>query len=176
MRTFFLLPCSCGNKIPIERAQAGQIVRCACGAELDVPTMQAIGRLEQAAATAGSAEPAASRWGLWQGLVLLGITITLPALGWAVYLGITWPKPLDINALSPVRTLSVWHLFQGDVAGPGLRDDERALAQATTYRHWMIVAVAVVCLGLAVAAGSWLLVRPGTGKASGTQRDRPSGG
>jgi hypothetical protein len=159
VKTFFLLPCSCGNKVPIERAQAGEKIRCPCGAELDVPTMQAIGRLDPAPDDA-PAEQAASRWGLWQGLVLLGAVIMLPALGWVAYLLMTWPKLVDIDALSPAQTLLAWNILRGDVARPGLPGDKQVLDARQMVRRWMTVAVVIGCTGMATVAGSLLLVRP----------------
>jgi hypothetical protein len=159
----FLLPCRCGNKVPIEKTQAGQQVRCSCGLELDVPTMQAIGRLEPAPVEGPTAK-AASRWGLWQGLVLLGAAIALPAIGWAAYLGLSWPKArtVDIEKLSPTQALSAWHVLRTDPSRRVLPFDEYpALIEAQKVtRYWLIVATALFGIGLATAAGALLLARP----------------
>lgn len=38
----YLLPCVCGEKTPVTASQAGQSVRCACGAQLEVPTLRGL--------------------------------------------------------------------------------------------------------------------------------------
>lgn len=46
--TKYLLTCECGEKLPIEVAQAGQQVRCDCGRSIAVPALRAIRKLPQA--------------------------------------------------------------------------------------------------------------------------------
>jgi hypothetical protein len=47
MANKYLLPCECGQSIPIEPSQAGQLVACSCGNRVEVPSMRDIRRLEQ---------------------------------------------------------------------------------------------------------------------------------
>lgn len=42
----YLLPCSCGQRLKVSTAQAGQPIRCACGNELTVPTLRGLRELE----------------------------------------------------------------------------------------------------------------------------------
>ena len=42
----YLLPCSCGKKITIQKSQAGQEVPCECGKTLQVPTLRGLSELE----------------------------------------------------------------------------------------------------------------------------------
>ncbi len=42
----YLLPCSCGKKIAIQKSQAGQEVACECGKTLQVPTLRGLNELE----------------------------------------------------------------------------------------------------------------------------------
>jgi hypothetical protein len=44
----YLLPCSCGQSIPIETIQAGQEVRCSCGQAQLAPTLREIRQLPEA--------------------------------------------------------------------------------------------------------------------------------
>ena len=44
----YLLPCSCGQSIPIDTIQAGQEVRCSCGQEQLAPTLREIRQLPEA--------------------------------------------------------------------------------------------------------------------------------
>ena len=55
----YLLPCSCGRKMPVEPRQAGQSVDCACGESLEIPTMLAMSALEPADSVAENPEPSA---------------------------------------------------------------------------------------------------------------------
>jgi hypothetical protein len=48
--TKYLLTCECGEKLPVEVAQAGQQVRCDCGRGVAVPALRAIRKLPQAEA------------------------------------------------------------------------------------------------------------------------------
>jgi hypothetical protein len=162
VKSLFLLPCRCGKNVAIEKAQAGQRVRCSCGLDLDVPTMQAIGRLEPALVE-GPLEHVSRGWGLWQGMVLLGGALAMLAVGWAVYLGLTWPKapPIDFDRLSPARTISAWHVLRSDPARRGPLDENPGVAEAQKVsRYWLVAAAGVGCLGLAIAAGALLLIRP----------------
>jgi hypothetical protein len=43
----YLLPCACGEKTPVTASQAGQSVRCSCGAQLEVPTLRGLRDLAQ---------------------------------------------------------------------------------------------------------------------------------
>ena len=72
----YLLPCSCGQEIPVEPRQAGQEIRCDCGASLEVPTMLGMAALEKAPSEPSHTPPSAP-WGIRQGIVLLG-TVTSP--------------------------------------------------------------------------------------------------
>ncbi|MGL6195868.1 MAG: hypothetical protein ACRC2T_13715 [Thermoguttaceae bacterium] len=43
----YLLPCTCGESVPIETTQAGQTVTCSCGLQLQVPTLLKIKKLPE---------------------------------------------------------------------------------------------------------------------------------
>jgi hypothetical protein len=72
----YLLPCPCGQSVPISPRQAGQQVRCAaCGQLLEIPTLGAIRQLPPADAAPQPSRPegqagSAARW--W--FVLLAAT------------------------------------------------------------------------------------------------------
>jgi hypothetical protein len=44
----YLLPCRCGQSVAVSTSMAGESVRCACGAELQVPTLRGLRQLAQA--------------------------------------------------------------------------------------------------------------------------------
>jgi len=89
--TRYLLPCQCGEKIPVEAAQAGQIVQCPCGRNLEVPTMLRLRFLEavQDEVDYGAGEG----WEFRQGLTLVGAVVALAAVAGAVYFHVNRPKP-----------------------------------------------------------------------------------
>jgi len=108
-----LLPCSCGRKVPVRPSQAGQTVRCECGAELQVPTWREIVALEPA-----SPEPpgkTAGAWGWPERLLLLGLAGLVVAVALCAYLLVTRPREFtaaDIRRLvepfSPAATRRAW--------------------------------------------------------------------
>lgn len=78
----YLLPCSCGNSIPIETSQAGQTVTCSCGQMQEVPTMRAIRQLEPAHETAPAKRRPLStaKWSISQRL-LFTFGLAVAAIG-----------------------------------------------------------------------------------------------
>jgi hypothetical protein len=87
----YLLPCPCGENIPVEAAQAGQIVRCSCGKEIEVPTLLKLRSLETI-----SEEPRTAvreGWGMSQGLTIIGAAIMLAAAASLVFFYVYRPVP-----------------------------------------------------------------------------------
>ena len=157
MRTKYLLPCSCGRKIPVEAIQAGQTVRCTCGAELEIPTMKAVTSLEPAepASTARKGR-STSTWGAREGRILLAAVITASALGLAAYLQWTQPRLADVQSLSPLQTWAAWQELR-------LGADRRLPPEAEIFydalranRHWLKLALGVATVGLLLLGIFWL--------------------
>lgn len=74
--TLYLLPCTCGETVPVATSQAGETVACACGRALAVPTMREVRRLQPAP----NDQPAAPRpsWSALQGVLFVtGILLLL---------------------------------------------------------------------------------------------------
>jgi len=88
----FLLPCLCGQQVPIEPRQAGETIACRCGASLQAPTMREICALEPAPAEP-SLPRATATWGWRHGLRLLGAVTVLLAVGWGIWLYLNPPYP-----------------------------------------------------------------------------------
>jgi hypothetical protein len=88
----YLLPCRCGQTVPVERGQAGQTVHCRCGGSLEVPTLLAMARLEPELRQQGESE-AGQPWGVWQGMAVAGLVVCGIAAALAGYLAWTWPPP-----------------------------------------------------------------------------------
>jgi len=166
----YLLPCSCGRKIEVRRHQAGDEVRCDCGATLEVPTLLEMTALEEASPPKCSPKRPPAPWGGRQRMALIGIVIALAATALAVWLLLDWPTPPQskfsaqrirerTEALSPLESWQVWHLLRA--TGPAGRtppDEEKEKYQQNLVRSrmWMglIVAIAVTGVGLAIA-GLW---------------------
>lgn len=121
MKTSYLLPCSCGRKVPVEPRQAGQVVRCSCGASLEVPTLLEMAALEAAEPDPGTRRPPRP-WGVRQALALLGAVIFLGTLVLVVFLLRAQPHPpfpdkaeMDPGAvhrearqLTPLQSRRIW--------------------------------------------------------------------
>lgn len=82
----YKLPCSCGQTIPVEVSQAGQTVRCSCGANVEVPAMRLIRSLPVVEAV-GPAKPAVDApWPILQSLTFaVGMLLFVGGLGVAGY-------------------------------------------------------------------------------------------
>jgi hypothetical protein len=81
----YLLPCSCGEKVRVEPAQAGGLVACTCGQSLTVPTLRGLRALEEAPADVANLR-GGRRWGPVQGaLFSIGLVVTVVALAVVTY-------------------------------------------------------------------------------------------
>ena len=159
MGSKYLLPCSCGRKVPVEGFQAGQRVRCPCGAELDVPSMLGLARLELAQSEPGAEAPS-SRWGVRQRLPLIGGLVLLIGLAGVVTLWVTRPRPPDIRGFSPAQTFAIWHQFRSGIGTDPVPLETWYMDASRWYSRWMILAGAVALIGAIILAGSiWLAMR-----------------
>jgi hypothetical protein len=75
--TKYLVPCSCGKSVAVDASQAGLQVRCACGNELEVPTMRGLRQLKTADVQPAGSQDRGSTWGPRQGLMFLGACIAV---------------------------------------------------------------------------------------------------
>jgi hypothetical protein len=150
----YLLPCSCGQEIPVELAQAGQEVRCACGIVLEVPTLQGLRALKRAPVEV-AARPR-STWGLRQQLLLVGAMITVASLVVAGYFYRNRPQMIDLNTVSPMHAWVVWQELR---LGVRFRSPEIGQYHAMVAAHsrWMGVVGVVAALGLLTMASSLLV-------------------
>jgi len=163
MKARYLLPCSCGREILVETSQAGQVVRCQCGAELEAPTLLHMTALKRAPEPEATTAPRASRWGLRQRLVLIGMAITVPSL---LLVGLMWigrPSQESILQYAPLESLSyaqtwrVWLDLQWGV-------EPRTSAMAEWYwdiikvnNRWIGVFLTTGALGVLLMLGSLLV-------------------
>jgi hypothetical protein len=112
----YLLACpECGSKLAVETGQAGQRLQCACGREIEVPSVRQLRELEPA----GDVGPVQAPWSARQGLLFLGIAIIVvsavaavaiaimrPGIGYEKLLTLKLDKDAiqhEVNALSPTE-------------------------------------------------------------------------
>jgi hypothetical protein len=173
----YLLPCpACGNKLSVVMGQAGQIVHCACGADVEVPTIRGLRELEQV-----SDEPiGASRWTTRHSVAFLGLLILAGALAFSLYLHLRAPifdpsgYEQEVQAASPEQS---WEHWMGNLRlGPRMRV-RQAEHDAITRRavkdqyveRWEWVGYGVAALGLVIALAGWFGLRPRTIQGSTTK-------
>ncbi len=175
MRTTYLLPCSCGQKVPVEPRQAGEVVRCSCGASLPVPTMLEMAALQRAQPEPGQPQPQRV-WGPRQSVILLGAVISVIALGLGAFLLVTQPQRpgrltpptaeeirRNTQAFSPAQSVGVWQVFR---AGGLLRSEAhegKYRKQLFVWRLWMGVVLTIEVVGVALILTPLL-----TGRRRGT--------
>ncbi len=162
----YLLPCSCGQKVPVSVRHAGQMVRCACGAELEVPTLRGLRELESAAGTT----PARRVWGDRQRVVFALAVASLVAFAvggyfsWRLPPGREPPPTIELDENSPIGlVVAVYDDLQRglvvDVPAPTLF--EREQAERRTMLLWgMRIALGLGGIGLAamvivLLSGKW---------------------
>ncbi|MBI3838225.1 MAG: hypothetical protein HY288_09875 [Planctomycetia bacterium] len=83
----FRLSCTCGQSVSVSASQAGQTVRCSCGAQLEVPTLRGLRELPLSDAPADAKRP--SNWENRQRAIFSLVLISLCALALGGYL---WTK------------------------------------------------------------------------------------
>jgi hypothetical protein len=92
----YLLPCSnCGHKTTVETGQAGQMLQCVCGQQVEVPTIRGMRELE----TQGGETVSQPRWNRRRGFMFVGGVITAIGLLLAGYVWIAWPRLVDPAAI-----------------------------------------------------------------------------
>jgi hypothetical protein len=155
----YLLPCPCGRKVPIEAAQAGQRIRCQCGADLDVPTMLGLSKLEELVQPDGASGSPKHAWGMRQAMPLLGGLILLSGLGGLTWLWATWPEPLDMLRLNPFDAMGMWDELQQGIGAEPSRPERWYSAALAWHLRWLVVAGALALAGL-VLIGSGFLIKP----------------
>jgi hypothetical protein len=172
VRETYLLPCQCGQRIPVEATQSGQEVTCPCGRRLEVPTMRKLSTLERTRRPERTRPPSTS-WGARQAVFLLGVIITLAGLAFAAYLYLKRPQIPPVVDLNPRQTWIVW---QQEIR-PGLTQpppwEGQYLAGVKTYRVLLGTAGSVAALGTLVIFSSLLIPRRRPLRAKRPGRRRP---
>ena len=174
----YLLPCSCGRKIPIEPRQAGQEVYCACGKISLAPTWREMAALEQSEEVAAAGPPRAG-WGGPERFIFLGAVLAAGSLAGAAV--VYWcrppahlppPTPAEIENAAPAQTVAMFYWLMATGLDDGSQDKgyQAYLKQVARYR----LALGVVGVGAAaglVLLGLGLLARRRAPKPGAATRD-----
>jgi hypothetical protein len=146
----FQLSCDCGHRVSVTASQAGQTVRCPCGAQLEVPTLRGLQALPPADATA--ADKGRASWENRQRVIFSLTLISLSALLLGGYLWMNVPvaprqaTPEQIKEIFAAGTPSeVYGVFQELQNGIG----KPARAAAESDRDFMDVGIEVA-LGIGI--------------------------
>jgi heme/copper-type cytochrome/quinol oxidase subunit 3 len=114
----YLLPCTCGQSTIVSAAEAGQSIRCVCGAPLEVPTLRGLRGLEPAEAAAGKPITTRDRveWDNRHRIAFLLVQAAIFGALTAGYLAIRLPLamvgPSDQEMEEWVRTSSTQQVFE----------------------------------------------------------------
>jgi hypothetical protein len=155
----YLLPCQCGQKTPVDSTKAGQTIECECGAQLDIPTLGGLKKLQQ---VAQESRPATTvKWAARQRVLLVGILICLIGLGIAGYFATGCPVPPPhqqrieyipeyVEAMTLMETVQLWgRLERGLPDGSGL-EGQAYQKMRQDYLRRTAVALVVAGAGLLV--------------------------
>ena len=178
MTEAFLLPCACGQKVRVGKAQAGQAVRCACGKSLSVPTLRGMRELETAPQDGNLAKPRkAAAWSPWHGAAFSGglavAAISVLLFGYNLYnfTGATFfsedhtdavvgTATKELNDFSPEQLLNEWHsLVEEGLGHPHPPIWVHAQESARIYRWRTIAFGSLTVVALLVSLGAVFLRR-----------------
>ncbi len=176
MKTQYWLPCACGQKLAVETTQAGQRVRCACGADVVVPPLREILELEPAVDAPG-ARPRRPQgaWGRRQTRLLIGAAIVIASLGGWGFLRLAQPRVAAVDTLSPIQ---VWTMWQDLRRGPDRNltpIEQQIVGTIGMYRAGKIVLLCCAAAGLLFMAVSYALPAPVEASARAAVRRRTAG-
>jgi hypothetical protein len=173
----YLLPCECGQTIPVTAAQAGRTLACECGRENKVPTLAGLQQLEPVALPEGKSQPTA-QWSSTRGILfVVGVILALVGLGIGGY-GSYVLRRIDlqkvqqytenvenmqlneIERMTPVEAYEVWQKIRE--IGPG-ETGTSLTAQAQSAYDFSLrmttIGFGAAALGICMAAGSLVGVR-----------------
>jgi hypothetical protein len=159
-----LLTCSCGRQIPVELSQAGEQLRCQCGATVSVPTFRQLRELPFAAIEPARETPR-STWGARQGAIAASVIIAgLLLLGAGAN---RYSEPLlpqfnpearnqvvsgQIDKLGPAEAWKIWTENYRHLGSTGFVVMEHQLTQVIQERidqdrriQMALVALAAIC-------------------------------
>ena len=153
----YLLPCQCGRKTPVDSTKAGQTMRCECGAELEIPTLGAMKKLQR---VEQKTKPAPMvRWGARQRVLLVGIIICAIGLCIAGLFTIRRPVPPPhaqlievipqrVESLSLMQTIQLWGMLERGLPEGSSLEDQAYQKEYKAYLRRTTVALVIAGLGV----------------------------
>ncbi|MHB8902868.1 MAG: hypothetical protein ACYC6Y_29260 [Thermoguttaceae bacterium] len=157
MTAKYLLPCSCGEKIPVETTQAGENLLCSCGRTLTVPSMQGIRRLEPLPEPSKERKPGPTYGGLALAIALVGLLIL--AVGGAMMYRTHLQQP-DFISMDYVSPWQSWLMWEQDLRhGVQLPEyfESPYLQARQVYWRYMIVGAVIAGVGVVLIASAALM-------------------
>lgn len=132
MKPKFLLTCTCGKEIPVEKSQAGQTIDCPCGKKVEVPSIRGIEKLPQLTATTASDTPEHSTskpaWNPVRGLLFTGGLIAAAISGVMLFLTLRDLNMIVTSGATVDRTEEVIEFVNQDIEKISLDD---------TWKTWL---------------------------------------
>ena len=117
----YLLPCSCGESIPLDLTQAGQTVTCHCGKSQQAPSLLKIKKLQPLNKDSASTSRTVSTFNSQFFFLCLGCIVSIPSAIF-LYLALYWTQPIfGIHPFwtypSPPNVLAKqkWHTYGNNV-------------------------------------------------------------
>ena len=163
MTRCYLLPCSCGRELSVQPPQAGEQIRCTCGASLQVPTML---EMKQLVPVPDEAEPLGQRpaaaWGARQGMFFGGVVVLAVSLVLGIVVVATRPVPpekivdpgfirQETQKLTPMQAWRIWGTLRTAGLDRSIGEARRQYAERVLqYRGWIAVVVIVALAGVAL--------------------------
>ena len=154
----YLLPCSCGNNIPIETTQAGQSVVCSCGRTIDIPSMQGVRRLPQVRDSLEQRGSASAYGGVAVGLAILALVIL--GIGGTLMYRARAPIFIPMEYQSPFDTWLMWQDLKEGVRVPEYAESDYQRARRA-YRQYMAISWVVIIVGGLLLASAGLVALRG---------------
>jgi hypothetical protein len=167
--TYYLLPCTCSRKIPVQLRQAGEIITCACGATLEVPTLLGIKSLEQAADISEKPKRSKTTWGTGHSITFLGVVIIIASVAIGIWLFLARPTDPYANftpeqmekvaqTSTPIQSWLLWKMLETRGLDRRKRGAEIYFSeQQTQYRIYWVILTIVSASGLVLTATGIIL-------------------
>jgi hypothetical protein len=170
--TKYALTCECGNVLPVEIGQAGEVVVCQCGATLDVPPLRKLRHLPVVTDTVDRPAPT---WNARHGIIATCLILATGLALWALWSRWTEPfvAPFDpvvrqqlvddsLDRMTPLQGWQVWIERYRPLAERGFQEmqhqhaatiDEYVARQRFLQKALWVVAGCLT--GAAVIAAVW---------------------
>jgi hypothetical protein len=167
----YLLPCACGNSVPVDIGQAGGRVACSCGTQLDVPTLRQLRHLPRA--TVAEEKKSGGSWGTRQGIVAASLIVAAALSAWGAWIWWTGPvmptfdpatrlRAVEEQIKTPAGAWEAWIDYYRPMAEKGIplfrignADVVEARIAHARFMRWMLWAIAGIFAIVAAVAMFW---------------------